>query len=170
APSNELSKAYKVARLARWVVGESAADEEGQPTFKVLGQAPAIASANQIVILVRKGKENADGFDVIAIDGRVNAFGGGKFLFVNAAQVDIAGRVGEEKFVVLPGAHQMIKPKVDGGKRSAHAMFYFRKEKEARPFFSSRWPVGGKARSMIFLYHDPATKRLRMHTIRDFLP
>ena len=39
----------------------------------------------------------------VALDAGVDAFGGGKFLFMNAAKVDVAGVVGEEKFVVKPG-------------------------------------------------------------------
>lgn len=48
--------------------------------------------------------------------------------------------------------------------------FFFRKEEEARPFFSSTWPANEKARSMVFFYHDTHNERLRMHTIRNYLP
>ena len=41
---------------------------------------------------------------------------------------------------------------------------------EAPPFFSSTWPANKKARSMAFLHHDPHNERLRMHTIRDYIP
>ncbi len=48
--------------------------------------------------------------------------------------------------------------------------FFFRKEEETRPFFSSTWPANKKARSMVFFYHDTHNERLRMHAIRDYLP
>lgn len=169
APSNEFSQPLNVAPAGVWSVGETVEGPDGKPAFKEYGRTEAPASPEQMLLLVRKGDENADGFDLVALDGRANNFGGGKFLFMNAAKVDVAGTVGEEKFVVKPGQHMILKPKTEDGKRTAHAMFYFRKDDEARPFFSSRWPVNDRARSMVFFYHDPGTTHLRMHTIRDFL-
>jgi hypothetical protein len=67
-----------------------------------------------------------------------------------------------------PGQNMMIKPTEQDGNPSARAMFYFRKDEEIRPFFSSRWPVGGQARCLVFFHHDPETLHLRMHAIRDF--
>jgi hypothetical protein len=168
-PSNELSKPYEVKRLSTWAVGKSEVGEDGKPTFTVFGQGRALASPNQLILLVRKGADNADGMEVIPINNDVANFGGGKFLFMNAAKVDIAGEAGGVKFAVKPGAHTIIKPKAGENGRTFHTMFYFRKDNEARPFFSSKWPTGDKVRSLIFFYHDPGTKRLRMHTIRNFL-
>ena len=169
APSNEFSQAASVVPTGVWAVGETVEGPEGKPVFKEYGRTDAPSSPQQMLLLVRKGDENSDGFDLIALDGRVNAFGGGKFLFMNAAKVDVAGVVGEEKFVVKPGQHTIIKPKPEPGGGLAHAMFYFRKNDEPRAFFSSRWPIGDQARGMVFFYHDPASKHIRMHTIRDFL-
>jgi hypothetical protein len=172
-PTNELSKPYKVTRLASWAVGESATGEDGKPAFKVFGQAPALASPKQLILLVRKGATNADGMEVIPIDNRVENFGGGKFLFMNAAKIDIAGEIGGEKFAIEPGKHVVVRPmtgKTENGKKLVHTSLYFRKGEEAKPFFSSVWPLSEKVRSLIFFYHDPETKSLRLHTIRDFLP
>ena len=36
--------------------------------------------------------------------------------------------------------------------------------------FNSGAPANDKTRSMVFFYHDPHNERLRMHTIRDYLP
>lgn len=169
APSNEFSPPLNTVSTEVWAVGETVQDPEGKPVFKEYGRTAAPDSPQQMLLLVRKGKGNSDGFDLIALDGRATAFGGGKFLFMNAAKVDIAGTVGGEKFVVKPGSHMIITPKSEGGTRTAHAMFYFRKNDEAPPFFSSRWPVNERARSMVIFYHDPENLHLRMHTIRDFL-
>ncbi len=169
APSNEFSKPLSVVPTGVWAVGETVQDPEGKPVFKEYGRTTAPAAPRQMLLLVRKGKENTDGFDLIALDGSVEAFGRGKFLFLNAAKVDIAGNVGEEKFLVKPGQNMIIEPTLKDGKDLAHAMFYFRKDNEARPFFSSRWPIGGQARCLVFFYHDPITMHLRMHTVRDFL-
>jgi hypothetical protein len=168
-PTNELSKPYKVKRLSTWAVGKSGIGEDGKPAFTVFGQAKALGSAKQLILLVRKGADNADGMEVIPINNDIANFGGGKFLFMNAAKVDIAGEAGGVKFVVKPGSHTIIKPKADTTGRTFHAMFYFRKDNEASPFFSSKWPISDKVSNLIFFYHDPETKRLRMHTIRNFL-
>lgn len=176
-PTNELSGEYKVKRLATWSVGilEPATGKDGKPSFTSYGSAASIASSNQLIILIRKGKENKDGMQVIPIDNNPNNFGGGKFFFMNAAKVDIAGMLGDTKFALKPGSQTIITPAkiIKGDETKADGLFtefYFRKEEEARPFFSSTWPHNEKARSMIFFYHDTQNDRLRMHTIRDYIP
>jgi hypothetical protein len=169
-PTNEMSAPYKVRQQGTWAVGKSVTGEDGKPAFKAYGSSKALASPKQLILLLRKGPENADGMDVIPIDNQVKSFGGGKFLFMNAAKIDIAGVVGEEKFAIKPGQHVIIKPKAELEERDhCQSSFYFRKEDEAKPFFSSTWPLNEKARGLVFFYHDPNTQRLRLHTIRTFL-
>mgnify|MGYP001816795723 CR=1 FL=1 len=169
-PSSELSRSYKVNAQKVWAIGESTTDEDGKPTFKVWGKAPALKARKQLIILVRKGESYGDGFEVIPVDGLANRFGGGKFLFLNAARVDVAGEVGGQKFALRPGKHTIIKPApLPGRNNLTHATLYYRKGDKPRPFFSSRWPLNDKARALIFLYHDPHTERIRLHSIRDFL-
>jgi hypothetical protein len=168
-PTNELSPPYKVKRQANWTVGETVNGKDGKPAFTVLGQAAALAATEQLILLIRKGKDDANGFEVIPIDSRGTEFGGGKFLFMNAAKIDIAGVAGTEKFVVKPGKFTIIKPKADRDTTGlCNILIYFRKDDQAKPFFSSTWPLSDAARSLIFFYHDSDTQRLRLHTIRDF--
>ena len=167
APSNEFSPPKIVDATGVWSVGETVEGPDGKPVFKEYGRVKAPAAPQQMLLLLRKGGSNTDGFDLVALDGNVNAFGGGKFLFMNATTADIAGVVGGEKFVVKPGQHTIVKPKADAG--LASASFYFRKDENARAFFSSRWPVADHARGMVFFYHDPESKHIRLHTIRDFM-
>lgn len=174
-PTNALSPPYKVNRLASWSVGkmEPAKSKDEKPSFISYGSAPALASSNQLILLIRIGKENKDGMRVIPLDNHNAHFGGGQFFFMNAAKVDIAGMLGGTKFTLKPGAHTIIEPVEIRKRKEADQVFtefFFRKEEEARPFFSSTWPANKKARSMIFFYHDPHNDRLRMHTIRDYLP
>lgn len=166
-PSNELSKTYKVPRMSSWVFGESVVNEEGLPCFTVFGKAASLPTSEQLIILVRKGATFADGIDVVPIDGRMGHFGGGDFFFMNASHVDIACEATGKKFAIRPGHHHIFDPKTSG--RTAHFAFYFRIGEEVRPFWSSRWPVADYARAMIFFYHDPKSKRLRIHSIRDYL-
>ena len=176
-PTNALSEPYKVRSLSIWAVGKSepAGGEEGKPAFTTFGSAPSIASSDQLILLIRNGKANADGMRVIPLDNKTGSFGGGQFFFMNAAKVDIAGMLGGTKFALTPGKHTIIKPaettrREEGGAAQFFTEFYFRKDTEARPFFSSSWPANDKARSMVFFYHDLHNERLRMHTIRDYIP
>lgn len=176
-PTNAFSPPYKVKRLTTWAVGKMkpAGSEEENPSFTTFGSAPALASSDQLILLIRDGKENSDGIRVIPIDNNIRHFGGGQFFFMNASKVDIAGMLGGTKFALKPGTHTIIEP-VEMSQREGAAPnqffteFYFRKEEEARPFFSSTWPANEKARSMVFFYHDIHNERLRMHTIRDYIP
>lgn len=176
-PTNALSEPYKVKRLATWSVGklEPATGKDEKASFTSYGSAASIASSDQIILLIRKGKENKDGMQVIPIDNNSNNFGGGKFFFMNASKVDIAGMLGETKFALKPGSQTIVAPAkiIKGNETKGDGLFtefYFRKEEEARPFFSSTWPHNEKARSMVFFYHDLTNDRLRMHTIRDYIP
>lgn len=176
-PTNALSQPYKVKRLSTWAVGEMepAESEEKPPSFTSYGSAPALASNNQLILLIRDGKENSDGMRVIPMDNNTSRFGGGQFFFMNASKVDIAGDLGGTRFALKPGKHTIIEPKEMNQREGAGANqffteFFFRKEEAARPFFSSNWPANEKARSMVFFYHDTHNERLRMHTIRDYVP
>ncbi len=168
-PSNELSAPYQVKRLAIWAVGKSGEDKEGKPKFNVYGKAKALSSSKQLLLLVRKGATDADGFRIIPFDNRATQFGSRKFLFLNATRIDIAGEVGAQKFTLKPGRHTIIRPVADQGKNLCHATFFYRKEKAWKSFFSSNWPLRDNARGLIFFYHDPRTSRLKIHSIRDFL-
>lgn len=169
APSKRLSRPVRVAPLGAWAVGETTAGQDGKPVFKELGRTVAPNSPQQIVLLVRKGKDNADGFDLIALDGRASGFGAGKYLFLNATKVDVAGVVGEDKFMIKPSQHTIIKPKIPAGEHTVHTALYFRKGEDARPFFSSEWRASDDSRDLIFFYHDPQTTHIRLHTITDYI-
>lgn len=174
-PTNALSEPYKVNRLSSWSVGklEEAKTEDGNRIFTSYGAAPSLASADQIILLIRDGKENQDGIRVVPIDNNIRHFGGGRFFFMNASKVDIAGMIGGTQFALQPGKHTIIEPAEKNQREGANGFFtefFFRKDTEARPFFSSTWPANEKARSMVFFYHDSHNERLRMHTIRDYLP
>lgn len=170
APANALSEVYRVPRMSTWAIGEMRTSDEGEERFVPFGQAKALNTDNQLILLIRKGESNADGLDVISISGNHEEFGGGKFMFINASKVGIAGDCGGAKFVIEPGERKIIRPLTDeDDERHFQATFYFRKQDEARPFWSSKWPVTDRTRGLVFFYHDPDTKQLRLHTIRDFL-
>lgn len=176
APSNTLSQPYKVGPLSEWVIGKTdviSKDGEQKTVFTTYGRTASIPSNNQLILLIRTGKENSDGLRVIAMDNNMDHFGGGQFFFMNAAKIDIAGKVADASFVIKPGTFSIIKPQAGVEEREgmmvAFTKLYYQGKKGATPFFSSTWPVNEKARSMIFFYHDPHNDRLRFHSIRNFI-
>ena len=171
-PSNSLSQPYKVSAVGSWVLGKSREKPDGTTAFDVFGQAPATASDKQVVLVLRKGTENKDGFDLVPFDGGGTGFGGGKYLFLNGAKVDIAGDAGGTKFALKPRKHTLLSPNPSEVREERKYLFitlYFRKGEEATPFYTSTWRFSEKARTMVFFYHDPHNDRLRTHTIRDYV-
>jgi hypothetical protein len=171
APSNEISKTHLVPARSTWTIGKMVTGDDGKAKFEVYGKTKALTSSRQLLLLIRKGQTNADGFDIIAIDSRKAEFGGEKFLFLNASKVAIAGKIGKEKIALKPGSYKVIKPKPDRGVRKnlCHVSFAYGVKKEWKVFSSTIWPVHKNARALVFFYQDPSTKRLRLHAIRDFM-
>jgi hypothetical protein len=171
-PTNSISPVYKAKALGKWVIGKTVVDEERKESFEVYGQAPAIASPKQLVLVIRKGKDDSDGLELIPMDNQKSNFGGGKYFLMNATRVDIAGSIGTGKFSLEPNNHALIAPqptKTKGDGKYCYAQIYFRKNEEIQPFFTSTWRFSENARTMVFFYHDPQTKQLKLHTIRDYV-
>jgi hypothetical protein len=109
-PSNSLSQSYKVPAMGNWILGKTVEGPDGTPKFDIYGQTRASASEKQVVLVIRKGKDNADGFELVTFDSGSKGFGGGKYLFLNGAKVDIAGDAGGTKFALKPRKHTLISP------------------------------------------------------------
>jgi hypothetical protein len=170
-PTNSISQTYQVPALAIWTLGKSSTDAEGKPIFQVLGKVQSSGASEQLILAVRKGSVDSDGLELTAVKNNGEGFGGGKYLLLNATSVDIAGAIGTAKFSLKPNAHALLAPqptRTEGDRKYCFAEFYFRHAEKIQPFSSSTWRYNEKARSMVFFYHDPKTKQLRIHTIRSF--
>lgn len=171
-PSNNLSPVYKVPAQGRWALGKAAVDAEGEPIFNIYGQTQSTGSDNQMILVIRKGKEDKDGFEMVSFDSGGKGFNGGKYLFLNGAKVDIGVDVGGTKFALKPQKHKLIAPdpsETKGDRKYLFITLFFRKGEEATPFYTSTWRFSEKARTLVFLYHDPHDSRLRTHSIRDYI-
>jgi hypothetical protein len=112
---------------------------------------------------------------IIAIDSDQTKFKGGEFFFMNVSSFDVAGLMGKSKFMIRPSQYKIVRPTAEDintkeGIPFIQTVLFYRKNEEANPFFNSTWHANPKARSMIFFYQSGSNKRLRMHTIQDFLP
>ncbi len=172
-PTNRLSPIYKVEPMAHWALGKASKDDKGEFAFNTYGKAPSIASTNQLILVIRSGPNESDGFELIPMDNGTVNFGGGKFFFMNAARVNVAVEIGDVKLKLEPRQHKMVQPnpsKSEGKREYLYVYLHFRKGTEAVPFYDSTWRYNENVRSMVFLYHDPHSGQLRTHTIRDYLP
>jgi hypothetical protein len=173
-PTNRLSMEYKVPKLQKWVLGKTIeATDKAPKTFDIYGQVPAIASGNQLILVIRGGPDKPNEFTLTAFDSGQTGLTGGAYLFFNASKVDIAATIGESQFALKPQAHKLISPtrsKEEKEQNQLYTRLYFRKGEEAIPFYTSSWRFNEKARCMVFFYHDTHTNQLRTHTIRSYLP
>jgi len=172
APTNNLSPIYEVSRMDEWVLGASSTNGNGKFVFNTYGKSSSLDSSNQVILVVRKGSSNSDGFQLIPMDSQYTAFGGGDYFFMNATEVDIAVEIGNVKFALKPRGRKMVAPepsKVSENKRYLYVYLHFRKGEEAIPFYSSTWRLSNSARTMVFFYHDMHTQQLRTHTIRNYI-
>lgn len=170
-PTNSISQTYQVPALATWTLGKTSTNEEGKSIFQVFGKTQSIGANEQLILVVRKGSDDADGLELTAVKNNSEGFGGGKYFLLNATSVDIAGSIGTSKFSLKPKTHDLIAPNptsTEGDRKYCFSQFYFHHKDETQPFFSATWRFNEKARSMVFFYHDPKTKQLRVHTIRSF--
>lgn len=171
-PTNRLSPIYKVKPMTQWAIGQSSVNDMGEFVFNTYGKAPSIASASQLILVLRDGPNDSDGLKLIPMDNRSVNFGGGKYFFMNAAKVDVAVEIGDMKLKLEPRQHKMVQPKPsksEGKREYLYVYLHFRKGTEAVPFYDSTWRYNKNVRSMVFLHHDPNTQQLRTHTIRDYL-
>jgi len=80
-----------IQATCKWVIGKTTTDDEGKPSFDVYGQAPAISATKQLILVIRSAKGDAGGLALIPMDYSKTGFDGGKYLLVNATNVDIGG-------------------------------------------------------------------------------
>ena len=169
APCQDISKPYRVDKCKQWKVGKYKDADDGTLKFIEYGSVKALDTRHQLVILIRKGETNAEGFEVIVTGCGIAKFGGGSFLLVNGSDNDVAAKLGDEECTISPGKQSIVKPEIKNGTHTCHAMFSYRKNDKMKPFFSSKWQVNSHARGLICFYTDSKTGSLKMHTIRDFL-
>jgi|TARA_B110000908_G_scaffold83705_1_gene100150 hypothetical protein len=171
-PTNRLSPTYKVDRLAQWELGKSSIGADEKPVFETYGKATSIASNKQLILIIRKGANDSDGFKMIVMDKQQSKFGGGDYFFMNASTVSIGLKIGDKQLLLKPRSHELIKPapsKVKGKRKYLYTYFYYRKKDKMVPFYNSTWRYSKKARCMVFFYHDTHTKQLRTHSIRNYI-
>lgn len=170
-PGHELTKPYKVPALDVINIGKTVVGDDGEAVFQKYGSAKSVSS-NQIILLLRKGSKNSDGFTLIPIDASSAGFGGASFLFINVSKLALGGVIGDTKIALKPGERKLIKPKPNHAQDICQVtLFYQTKVADKwKKFYDTRWPADKKVRSLIFFYQNPKTGRLGLAPIMDILP
>jgi hypothetical protein len=168
-PGNEFSPVYKIKRPNSIVVGMTAKNEKGEPVFQILGKAPPLASSKQIILLLRKGETNSDGFMMLPIDGSLSEFPGGNYLFINVAKLSIGGKIGDKIFKLQPGEKELLKPAATHEGGGCQVTLTYQKDEEWKIFYDTRWSVNKRYRSLVFFYQDPESGSLGVAPILDIL-
>jgi len=168
-PGHELSPVYKVTRPASVIVGITEKNEKGEPIFKVLGKTTPLPSTKQIILLLRKGQNNSDGFVVLPIDGDLSNFSGGSYLFINASSMPCGGKIGDKMFNLKPGQRDLLKPAATHKGGGCQVTLSYQKEEKWKIFYDTRWSVNPGYRSLVLFYQDPETGRLGVAPIVDIL-
>lgn len=169
-PGNELSQPYQVPQLGSIVVGKTIKNEKNEDVFQVYGSAKALAAKEQIVLLLRKGEANSDGFVVIPLDGQQANFTGASFLFINASNFGVGGLIGDQKFALKPGERRLLKPAPSHEGGICQVTLSYLKGEKWKTFYDTRWPANNKYRSIVFFYQDPKSGRIGLAPIVDVLP
>lgn len=169
-PGHELSPAYKVPPLESIVVGKTSVNAEGEAVFEVYGKAKSIGGSRQIILLLRKGKENSDGFVVLPINGELANFKGGSYFFINASGLNVGGVIGDSKFALKPGQQHLLKPKPDFEGDVCQVTLAYQREDKWKTFKDTRWSANEAYRSLVFFYQNPETGRLGVSPVVDMLP
>lgn len=171
-PTNRLSKVYKIKNIIPCTLGRTSLNEKGKPEFTPFGTTQLLSEKEQIILVTRKGTNASDGLKLTPFNADQSGFGGGKYFMMNASSADIAGKLGETKFILKPNRHTFLSPtpsKVENNRKYLFVEVYFRKGDIARPFYTSTWRFSERARTMVFFHHDEHTRQLRTHSIRHYI-
>jgi hypothetical protein len=168
-PGNELSRAYKLKGLTSIVVGLTMENAEKEKVFQVLGQAPALSSSQQIVLLLRKGDRNSDGFTVIPIEGDLAKFKGGNFYFFNVSKLTVGGKIGDKIFALKPGQNRLLEPSATHADDGCQVTLSYQRPDKWKTFYDTRWTTDKRIRCLVFFFQDPESQRLSVAPIMEIL-
>ncbi|NNM28547.1 MAG: hypothetical protein HKO57_03440 [Akkermansiaceae bacterium] len=167
--SHALSDPLVVPSLPVWKFGKSQVSDEGVFTFKTYGEVKPLSAARQLLVFIRKGKDAAAGFNILPLDANKAGFGANKMFIMNLARSRVAGDVGGKRFILTPGRHIIFKPAANRGENLCFAALRFERDKEWRTFFSTNWPILKNSRGLVFVFDDPRSKSLKIHSVVDSL-
>jgi hypothetical protein len=163
--SHEFTLPVQLPRLAEWRFGESGTDAQGGFTFTPRGAVTPLPAKRQLLIFIRKGAKDEDGFEVIALNPA--KIEGRHYVLLNLTHGPVAGVVGGEKVRLPPGRRAIVAPAADRGEDLCFAGLQYRRDDKWRPFFSSNWRLRPNARVLVIIHQAAGWGAPRLHTVVD---
>lgn len=169
-PGNVLSQPYTVPALSAFVVGKMTRSAENKDVFEKYGSGTALPAKKQIVLLLRKGENQKDGFVVIPVDAMETNFKAASYLFINASNYSVGAVIGDQKFALKPTQRKLVQPKPNHQDDICQVTFSYLLGERWKTVYDTRWPANDKFRSIVFFFQNPETGRLGIAPIMDVLP
>jgi hypothetical protein len=166
--ASRLTGPYKVAKQEFWTFVVATPPVANEPAPAALAKIRALASANQLVVLVKEPNPNGK-YGGFALNTAKDAFAERQFLIVNLSPLELAAEIGGKRVALAPGKPVVVKPTADQGPDLCHATIFSRAGAQWQPFFSTNWPLRDKVRGLVFLYQESATGKILLHAVTDFL-
>ncbi|BCX48801.1 hypothetical protein HAHE_27090 [Haloferula helveola] len=163
--AHEFTLPTKVPRLPVWKFGKSGTDGEGNFTFTTYAEFQPADLKRQLLVFIREGPKNEDGFRIRALDPKT--LRGKQYHLTNLTTGPIAGTIGGKNFKLTPGSHTTVKPEADRGKNLCFASLSYLRNGKARTFFSSNWKLRERSRVLIFIYNTSGQQSPRIHSVVD---
>jgi hypothetical protein len=163
--AHEFTLPTKVPRLPVWTFGKSGTDGEGNFTFTTYATFQPPASKRQLLVFIREGPENKDGFRITSLDPKT--LRGKHYHLTNLTKGPVAGTIGGQNFKLRPGGQTTVKPEADRGKNLCFASLSYLRNGKPRTFFSSNWKLRERSRALIFIYNPTGQQSPRMHSVID---
>ena len=163
---NMFSERIKVAPSKTWRI---ASQEPGKQDV-ILGEVAAIKEKRQLVLLVSKGKEIADGFEVHVVPNKVFLAAGGDMLIQNIASMDFRALIGDFDLKMKPGEQTIITPRAAPEGPWTQVTLFYRKDDNWKAFLDRRWPIDETVRAIVFFYQKPENGKIHLHTVTELPP
>lgn len=163
--SHEFTLPKNVPRLGVWRFGTSGTDSEGNFTFTTHATVTPLAARRQLLLFVRKGPNNEDGFNILPLNPA--DVRGRNYVILNLSRGPVAGIVGGRKFRLAPGRRTIVAPEADRGDNLCFASLNYMRNDKWRPFFSSNWRLRPRSRALIIIYQTNGQRAPRIHSVID---
>lgn len=119
-----------------------------------------------VVLLITSPK---GGYNPVVMPYWNPKFRPGDFYFHNITDKTMLGFVGTSKFVLPAGRSTILTPKGARNEKFYDVGLGIREEEGDRVLATTRWPEDKLARSYVFFYMDPETKRITYRGVDEFV-
>lgn len=170
-PVASLSRSYKIAHPKNWIIGRKVSDKQGSEEFVPAGQASALKSNRQVVIVAPQKNTNPEELLLTPYSIDKSEFPGGGYLLINMSSSAASGNLGESRFELAAGSSVLLLPKASeekNGFKYLYAVINRGLADDAKPLHRSTWRLNDQAQTIILIHDDETGQQLLVRTLRSF--